>query len=278
MNLSDLQSLEKRLSEAGRSLRYPATPPIAAAVMRRIEQGAPRRIFPRRLAWAVVAALVLFSALMLVPPARAAILDFIQIGVVRIFRGPNPPPIPAPTASLSAPAVQIPLTATPAARPEPTATATSAAQALADFAGETTLAKAQQDVKFRILLPTYPTDLGQPDRVYLQHPGDSMVVLVWLDPAERGRVRMSLHEISPGRWAVGKFNPPVVQEVRVNGRQAGWTVGPYLIELRNGDFAERRLITGHVLIWEQGSITYRLETDLPVQEAIRVAEALKPAP
>jgi hypothetical protein len=37
----------------------------------------------------------------------------------------------------------------------------------------------------------------------------------------------------------------------------------------------RRLIDGRVLIWEQGSITYRLETDLEMDEAVKIAESLK---
>jgi hypothetical protein len=37
-----------------------------------------------------------------------------------------------------------------------------------------------------------------------------------------------------------------------------------------------RLIEGHVLIWENGNITYRLETALDLKEAVKVAESLKP--
>jgi hypothetical protein len=35
------------------------------------------------------------------------------------------------------------------------------------------------------------------------------------------------------------------------------------------------LIEGHVLIWTEGEITYRLETDMPLEEAVRVAESLR---
>jgi hypothetical protein len=30
-----------------------------------------------------------------------------------------------------------------------------------------------------------------------------------------------------------------------------------------------------VLIWEENQITYRLETDLPLEEAVRIAESLE---
>ena len=129
---------------------------------------------------------------------------------------------------------------------------------------------------FPILLPTYPSDLGRPDKVYLQDLGGSMLILVWLDPVQTGRVRMSLHEIAPGSWAIGKFNPPAIQDTSVNGQPAVWAEGPYMLEARNHNYVNRRLIVGHVLIWAQGKITYRLETDLPLEEAIKIAESLQP--
>jgi hypothetical protein len=39
-----------------------------------------------------------------------------------------------------------------------------------------------------------------------------------------------------------------------------------------------RLVDGHVLIWADGDITYRLETNLLLEEAIRIAESLRPIP
>ena len=127
-----------------------------------------------------------------------------------------------------------------------------------------------------LLLPTYPADLGKPDKVYLQSPGASMVILVWLDPAQSGHVRMSLDEIAPGSWIVDKFQPPVSQDVTINGQPGIWTEGPYMLEARNHNYVERRLVEGHALIWKQGDITYRLETDQPLEEAIKIAASLKP--
>jgi hypothetical protein len=49
-----------------------------------------------------------------------------------------------------------------------------------------------------------------------------------------------------------------------------------MLKLSNGVYQDVRLIKGHVLIWEQEEITYRLETDLPLEEAVRVAESLQP--
>jgi hypothetical protein len=145
-----------------------------------------------------------------------------------------------------------------------------------DLAGETTLAEAQEQIDFPIRLPTYPADLGSPDRVFFQNIGGPAVVLVWLDPNKPSRVALSLHQLGPGTFA-DKGNPGSVQETTVNGRQALWTEGPYILQFRRGnrvDYDMRRLVTGRVLIWVEGEVTYRLETDLPLEEAVRVAESL----
>jgi hypothetical protein len=87
---------------------------------------------------------------------------------------------------------------------------------------------------------------------------------------------MSLHLIPAGSWAIDKFDPALVQETSVNGQRAIWAVGPYPLRLRNSDLQFMRLIEGHVLIWTDGDLTYRLETDSSVEDAIKVAESLKP--
>ena len=103
-----------------------------------------------------------------------------------------------------------------------------------------------------------------------------MTILVWIDPQQPNEVLMSLHMIPPGSWAVDKMNPALVRETTVNGQRAVWAVGPYPVLYSNGDADFIRMIDGHVLIWTEGDVTYRLETDLSVEEAVRVAESLAP--
>jgi hypothetical protein len=131
--------------------------------------------------------------------------------------------------------------------------------------------------EFPILLPAYPTDLGLPDNVFLQDLDGQVLVLVWLDPAKPGKVRLSLHQFSDqDNMTVTKVQPITVLETTVGGEPAVWAQGPYILKYRNGDIDVIRLIEGHVLIWEQAGITYRLETDLSVEEAVRIAESLQP--
>jgi hypothetical protein len=272
--MSELQQelFEKQLSSIARGLDYPRTPDVAGLVMKRLSAEATGdrgqgRFVSRRLAWSLTAVLVLFASLMLIPPARAAILEFIQIGIVRIFRAESTQVAPP---QQEFPATIAPVTATPAITSEPLI------PILEQMAGEVTLEKAQQTVNYPILLPSYPPDLGQPDRVFVQEAEGDMTILVWVDPQRPDQIQMSLHMIPPGSWAVDKMDPARIEETTVNGQHAVWAVGPYPIRFSNGNLDFIRLVDGHVLIWTDGQITYRLETELDMQEAIRIAESLEP--
>lgn len=264
--MSDLD-FEAQLTSLASKMEYPRTPDIAASVSARLRLTTRRPLISRTLAWTLTIVLVVFASLMLIPPARAAILDFIQIGVVKIFRTqPTPSPIP------QHPSDMAPVTATPAPSTQPLI------PILKDLAGETTLKEAQQTVNYPILLPSYPANLGQPNYVFVQDTGEPMTILVWTDPQKPDQVLMSLHFIPPGSWALKKMDLNEIEETSVNGNHAVWTTGPYLLKLKNGDATFTRMITGHVLIWEDKDITYRLETNLSLDEAVKVAESLKPIP
>jgi len=266
MNELEQELFEKRLISIATGLDYPRTPDITQSVMTRLRPSTRSRLISRRLAWSLTILLILFSSLMLIPPARAAIIEFIQIGIVRIFRNaPTPPPPVEGT-----PSTMIPVTATPGP------TSQSLIPILEGLAGEMTLEEAEQTVDFPIRLPSYPPDLGRPDRSFVQDADGDMVILVWLDPQQPDRVLMSLHFIPRGSWAIDKVEPTLIKETEVNGQRAIWAVGPYPLRLYNGDIEFTRLINGHVLIWQAGDITYRLETDLPLEGAIKIAESLQP--
>jgi hypothetical protein len=258
---------EAQLRSIAAGMTYPRTPNIARSVTARLRASNRPRLVSRTFAWSLAILLVLISSLMLIPPARAAILEFIQIGVVRIFRAeptPLPPPTQRPSSNI------VPMTATPAPTLQPLI------PILRNISGEMTLEQAQNTVKYAILLPSYPKDLGKPDYVFVQDADGAMTILVWLDPQKPDQVLLSLHFLPAGSWAIKKVQPTVIEETRVNGHRAVWTTGPYVIRLTNGDVDLTRLINGHVLIWEEGNITYRLETALPLEEAIKIAESLQP--
>jgi hypothetical protein len=259
---------EKQLISIAKGMDYPRTPNIAGSVMPRLRASTRPRFAFRKLVWSLTIILVLFSSLMLIPPARAAIIEFIQIGIVRIF--PRPTESPIDTIQTPTPDSITPKTATPSL---PSATLIPS---LSRIAGKTTLANAQQIVNYSILLPTYPPDLGPPDYVFVQNAEGAMTILVWLDPRQPDRVLLSLHFVPDGSWGIEKAEPRVIEETDVNGQRAIWAVGPYPLKLRNGDMDFTRLIEGNVLIWADGDITYRLETNQTLKEAIKIAESLEP--
>jgi hypothetical protein len=266
---------EERLKEIARQFRYPSTPDVTEAVITRLDRGSRPRVRIRS-AWAIASFIVLILAVLFaVPGVRAEIVRFFQVGVVRIFPAaatPTAEPSLPQAPGIATPAVSLPVTATPLSgttQYEPIHEVT-----IAGLAGETTLEAAQARVPFPIRLPAYPADLGEPDRVFLQEDGP-MVILAWTDPADPQKARLSLHQIGPGSVMLGKFEPLVVQETQVKGEYAVWAQGPYLIQLTNRDYNYRRTVEGNTLIWEDNGITYRLETNLPLEEAIKIAESLE---
>jgi len=271
-DVTDYTRWEQRLGETAAGFPYPATPQIALTVRERL--AGRRKIRPDnrlRLRWAIaLVILALLASLLATPAARAALLEFLQIGAVRIFQS-------APTVTPEIPATAMPANASPGTPP---ATATSQPApvnlvSILDLDGETSLAEARKMVAFQLRLPTYPPDLGLPDGVFVQEQGGELVIMAWTDPDEPGKVIMSLHAIGPGAWSLEKIQPQVIQETTVNGSPAAWTVGPYVVKLRNGNMDFRRLISGRVLIWTEGGITYRLETGLPLEEARKIAESFQ---
>jgi hypothetical protein len=275
MNTPPTRFTDERLKEAARRFRYPPTPDMTGVVIDRIQSGS-RPGVRMRSVWTILSlALLLVLVLFAVPGVRAEIVRFFQVGVVRII-----PPASSPTVIPSLP--QMPITATPAGiplnttTPQPNDTPSGLPHefTLADIAGETTLEDAQARTSFSILLPEYPADLGAPDQVFLQEDG-LMVILVWTDPADPEKARLSLHEIGPGSILVKKFEPRVIQESRVNGHYAVWAEGPYLVQLTNGSIEFRQMVEGNTLIWEENDITYRLASNLSLEEAIKIAESLK---
>jgi hypothetical protein len=275
-DVPQFESLESMLKERASVFPYPPTPDLARVVMERLAtEPSATYMHRRRLAVALAVVVLLLAGLLAVPQVRAAIADVLRLGAVRILLI-EPTATPSPTAAPSI--ATIPGAAARAQPPTPAPTPRASPTALAsvlDLSGEMTLTEAQSRVRFPIHLPTYPLDLGAPDRVYMQWLEGQAVVLVWLDKTAQApqRVRLSLHLLGPGA-IVDKVRPRVIRETRVNGQRALWTEGPYLLRQRDGDYTITRLIDGHVLIWTEGDITYRLETSESMEEAVKMAESL----
>ncbi|MBW7881587.1 MAG: hypothetical protein H3C34_02930 [Caldilineaceae bacterium] len=245
---SSMEEWEAVVHAAAQQYPYPRTPNLAGRLA--ISPARARRGWRLARAAAVAFALVVL-ALLAVTPVRAWVWEIIQIGVVRIL----PAPMPVPTAMA---------TATPLA-------------SLVDLGGRTTLVEAQAQLPFALAAPTDPADIGPPDYVFVQDLDGPAAVLVWGDPEEPSRVRMSLTLLTSPAIAY-KTAPEQVVPVTVHGEPALWTTGPYLVQVGDGELALRWLVKGHVLIWTDGSVTYRLETDVSQARAIQIAESVRELP
>jgi len=101
MNELPIFDLEERLRLAGANLTYPSTPDIAVRSAAGCT-GDPDAAHPSA-APGLGAALVviLLTGLLAVPGVRAQVLEFLQIGIVRIFQVGLPHPTSSPTAQTS---------------------------------------------------------------------------------------------------------------------------------------------------------------------------------
>lgn len=288
MNLSENEVSEDLLRRVARSFPYPKTPDIALAVASRLAGASPGNVRRRRLALTAIGSLLLIVGLTIaVPSARAAVFEVLRIGAIQILLGNATPTPTATVPPLAAPQAEVSLVSPSATLTSASETATTTAPHLSvtatptpptsilDLAEELTLPQVRGRVDFAIRLPRYPSDLGMPDRAYLAEIGVPLVILVWTSPGEPDSARLSLHVV-PGSDDVffTKAGPPVIERTVVNGRRAYWVEGPYFLKVE-GTRSFDLLVAGKVLIWTEESLTYRLETSLSLEEAVKVAESLE---
>lgn len=254
---------EQALERVARRFDYPPTPPPAAA--RRPATSTPTaggRPSPggHRLAWGLAVLALVALALLAVPPTRAALLSlFARVGAIDIFIDESAPPAPPPTA--------VPAT------PPTEAAASSAVHslALATLGEPATAAEAAQRLGFA---PRVPAALGEPDELYLHRDVDlPAVTLVWRGP---DGAPLSLTQIAVAEFARKMVSEGGVQETTVNGATAMWLLGPHRLLLFGDGPPNAGLITSNVLIWASDGFTYRLEGDLTLAEARRIAESVAP--
>jgi hypothetical protein len=129
-----------------------------------------------------------------------------------------------------------------------------------------------------------PASLGRPDRVWADE--------VFTEKGEVARVtlawnaRQGLPEISSTRYGAvlmvfeGDANlaskdlyedTGVLRFETVDGVDYYWTTGTHLLELLTGEGVAYVRVEGNVLLWRDGPHTMRLETSVPMAEALRIA-------
>jgi hypothetical protein len=242
---------QRLLAEAAAAFRYPATPPVGAAVRRRLSGAPPAVAAPRRryaLAGAVAfAAVAVTVALVLAASAstRDAVADFLGLGV----RGERIEPLPGRTA-------------TPFASPVP----------LDEVARRVSLAEAAAAAGFA---PVLPSGAGEPAAVYLVEQDEVVLVVLSYPGFDLWQARFR------GQSFLKQYlsRETIVETVNVEGHAAYWLEGGrHIVAVLDAEGREvagtRRTVDRNTLVWFDGRANYRLETSLPLAQALEVAESL----
>jgi hypothetical protein len=224
---------------------YPAAPPMRAGVLAALDDPRPAPASSRRVAvaFAAAAALVVAAAVagtLAVPSSRSAVADFFGI------EGSEVEPIPD----------------TPLPPPEDIGTTAQLA----------TLQEASDVVGFELSLPPHA---GEPPTIYVLIYGTQHIAVIRYDEFDLWQAHLE----SAANF--GKGAPPgvSVEDTVVGGMPARWiTGGPHFVAFvdATGERIEssERTVDANTLIWNDGDTFFRMETQLPFDDARRLAESL----
>ncbi|MFN2190873.1 MAG: hypothetical protein ACK2UG_00840 [Candidatus Promineifilaceae bacterium] len=250
MNELTPDELEEQIKDMAAAFPYPPTPDVAGAVHARLSPARRGVHGPQRLRGAAVTVLIfcllILAAVTAVPQARAALLRILQIGAVQI----NLLEEPLPAVGEAVQQFSIP-----------------------DLGREISLEEAAN--LFTPGDPPFPPALGEPQAVYTTNLVGSVAVVnyYWLPTSERPQILLTQIEIPQMgmKWAAGEQ----YTSLEIDGRPAAWIEGPHLFDLSQGSGDSTIRTATNVLIWSDGTVTYRLEGDLSQAEALQIAESWK---
>jgi hypothetical protein len=249
-----MPDLERELRELGGAVAFPATPDVATAVRRRLAaERAPERPFRfrRPLLVAVAVLAVAVGAVMAVPQARTAILEWLGLRGVTIER----------------------------VETAPTVTRTVEEVDELDLGERVSLAEARRRAAYPVVVP--PRTLGEPDAVYFDAriPG-GQVAFTYVD-GDDVRLLVSEFRARLDEAVIHKVAGPGtrVEPLRVRGEPGWWLEGqPHEFAYVDRETGEIRVETlrlaGDTLLWQRGQLTLRLEGSLSREEALSIAEGV----
>jgi hypothetical protein len=222
------------------------------------------------------------------PARRALILALVAVLVVAAIAGAVGLGLPGLHIILGEVPRSVPPSLAPTLVPghSPTPEGLGASLGLGEALDSTNPADLDARAGFPVRLPADPR-LGPPQAVYVDRARGGQVTLLWatdvdlpatLEPA----VGLLLSEFE-GTINEGYFTKVIgatttLERVRVSGKLGYWLSGdPHFFSWQgpNGLVDDPRRWIGDVLVWADGPITYRLETSLGHDEAIRIAESLR---
>jgi hypothetical protein len=220
--------------------------------------------------WRLRPALVLAIVALLVLAAVAGAVAFGVPGIRLIFGDPGGTPPPA--------------VASPTALASGRASAPPAGSSI-DLGERVDPASLGDRVDFPVLFPSDPA-FGAPDAAYVSERDE--VALVWapsddLPPTVESDIGLLIMEFrgSVSPEPIGKMisSGTVVEPVQLGDGTAYWITGDphvfFYMSPEGEHIEEGRRWVGDALIWQRGDQTYRIETSLGKDAAIRIAESLQ---
>ena len=245
----------------------PGGPDLATRVRVRLVAAPPAR---RGSTWRLRPALVLAIVALLVLAAVAGAVAFGVPGIRLIFGDPGgtaPPAVASPT---------VPATGGASAPP---------AGSSVDLGERVDPASLADRVDFPVFFPGDPA-LGAPDAAYVSERDE--VALVWapddnLPPTVASDIGLLIMQFrgSVSPEPIGKMisSGTVVEPVQLGDGTAYWITGDphvfFYMSPQGEHIEEGRRWVGDALIWQRDDLTYRIETSLGRDAAIRIAESLQ---
>ena len=242
--LHDESSVESALRELAPTIAYPPTPDLATSVRAALTDREALR--PPRFRWRLFRRSSLAAVVALVLLAGAALAVGFGLRGLSIVFVDTPPPGASEELRLGEPV---------------------------------TLAEAQAEAPFRILLPT----MSKPDEVYADsRSGIHQVTLVYRSPAgdevdllvtqflARPELDAAVKQVGPGTS---------VEAVIVGDQEGFWIAGePHVlthVDPRGSVIEDRIRLVGDVLVWQAGDLTLRLEGAGSKEAAVQIAESIE---
>jgi len=265
--------LDQALADLGREVVFPPTPDLAGqvadALQREDRRPVPVRTVPIwRRGWLVAAALLLLLAigLLLFPQARTAIADRLGLSGVEIdWLEAAPTPVPVPDVSSLG-----------LGRP-------------------VTLAEAQAEAPFALVVPTLPAGAAPPGVYLLGADATAMVSFVYPSSVDMPETDVpgvgalltqfsgstNRNFIRKGLFSGDGDSATSIESVMVAGHAGYWIAGaPHTFFLVCSEVdveecrEERYRLAGNVLLWEDDGVVYRLESKLSKEASRAIATSM----
>jgi hypothetical protein len=267
--------LERSLGELAERLEIPGGDWIVSDVVRRIAEPPQRPAFGRVPRWAGAVLALAVVALVVLPGPRHAVARWLGFDSVRIEPGVTVPPTTGgSTTTLASPTVPG------GSVVEPTTVVVS------DLGLGSSVSIEQAMLATGLPDPT-PALLGDPESVHVvQPPATGQIVLVYspsaLVPQSTVIGAGALVSVMPAHIEQGFFQKTLgststVRPVDVDGDVGYWIEGsPHQLLFDFGDQIQEdtlRLAT-NTLLWQRGDHVYRIEADIDLETALRIAKSI----